>query len=170
MQNPTDAGAFSTDGQLYAQLEAAVSEVTAMPPGEQRTWALRGLASLLLGTPESFKAAVFENCPELASAEPIPDTYLSVEEQEAESRLTTAEIRALDSALIGGALASWRKVARVVGDAMVTLEGQFPPVPLGVYVRRIEALAKCGELEARGNIQFMRVGEVRLPVSGSSAA
>jgi hypothetical protein len=113
---------------------------------------------------------VLEKCPELASAEPIPDTYLSVEQQEAECRLTQAEIQALDSALIAGALTSWRKVARVVGDAMVTLQGQFQPVPLGVYVRRIEVLVKSGELEARGNIQFMRVGEVRLPVSGSSAA
>ena len=170
MQNPNDAATFSTDGKLYAQLVAAVSEVTALPPGGQRTWALRGLASLLMGTPESFKASVIEQCPELASAEPIPDTYLSVEEQEAESRLTPTEIRALDSALIGGALTSWRKVARVVGDALVTMQGQLQPLPLGVYVRRIEALAKGGELEARGNIQFMRVGEVRLPGNGSSAA
>jgi hypothetical protein len=170
MQSPNDAETFATDGQLYAQLVAAISEVTALPSGEQRTWALRGLASLLLGTPESFKATVLEQCPELASAAPIPDTYLSVEQQEAECRLTQAEIQALDSALIAGALTSWRKVARVVGDAMVTLQGQFQPVPLGVYVRRIEVLAKSGELEARGNIQFIRVGEVRLPVSRSSAA
>jgi hypothetical protein len=50
------------------------------------------------------------------------------------------------------------------------MQGQLQPLPLGVYVRRIEALAKGGELEARGNIQFMRVGEVRLPGNGSSAA
>jgi hypothetical protein len=170
MQNRTDAGAFSLDEQLYAQLEAAVSEITALPPGEQRTWAFRGLASLLLGTPDHFQAAVFEKFPELCTAEPIPDTHLSVEEEESESRLTTAEIQALDSALIGGALTSWRQVARVVGDAMVTLQRQLPPVPLGVYVRRIEALAKCGQLEARGNIQFMRMGAVRLPTGGSNAA
>jgi hypothetical protein len=103
-----------------------------------------------LGTPESFKAAVFEKCPELASAKPIPDTYVSVEEQEAESRLTTAEIQALDSALIGGALASWRQVARVVGDALVTLQGQFPPVPLGVYVRRIEVWASAENSRQEG--------------------
>lgn len=165
--NSPDSDAFSGNGTLHAALEAAVAEVASLPPGEQRSWALRGLASLLLDTPEAFKAKVFKECPELASAEPIPDTYLSVGEQEVESRLTEAEIRELDRALIGGALTSWRKVARVVGDAMVTLQGQQQPLPLGVYVRRVEALSQSGRLEARGRIQFMRVGEVRLPGGGS---
>ena len=170
MQTPSDAGAFSTEGKLCAQLTSAVAEAASMPEGEQRTWALRGLASLLVGSPETFRGALFEQFPELAAAEPIPDTYLVAEEQHAESRITPADFQALDSALIGGALTSWRKVARVIGDAMATLEGQLQPLPIGVYVRRVELLAKAGKLEAKRDIQFMRVGEVRLPGSASSAA
>jgi hypothetical protein len=170
MQRPIEADAFSNNGKLHATLMAAVADVASLPPGETRTWAVRGLASLLLGQPEAFTAAAFEQVPELASAEPIPDTYLTAEEQEAEACLTPTESLALDSALVGGAVASWRKVSRVVGDAMVTLQGRQRPLPLGVYVRRVEALAKRGDLEARGHIQFMRLGEVRLPGSGASAA
>ena len=170
MQTPSDAGAYSIDGKLYAQLASAAVEAASLPEGEQRIWTLRGLASLLVGSPETFRAALFKQFPELAAAEPLPDSYLVAEELDTESRITPADFEALDSALIGGALTSWRTVSRVIGDAMVTLEGQLLPLPIGVYVRRVELLVKDGKLEARGDIHFMRVGEVRLPGVPSSAA
>jgi hypothetical protein len=169
MQTPGDASAYSIDGKLYAQLASAAAEAASLPEGEQRTWALRGVASFLVGSPETFRAALFKQFPELAAAEPIPDSYLVAREQEAESCITPADFEALDSALIGGALTSWRKVSRVIADAMVTLEGQLQPLPIGVYVRRVELLAKAGKLEARGDVQFMRSGEVRLPENPPSA-
>ena len=57
MQNSNDPDAFSSNGKWRAWLEAAVAEVASLPPGGQKTWALRGLASLLVGTPEAFKAS-----------------------------------------------------------------------------------------------------------------
>jgi hypothetical protein len=170
MQNPSEDSTYSIDGRLYAQLASAAAEAASLPEGAQRALALRGLASLLIGSPETFRVSLFKQVPALATAEPIPDTYLVAEEQETESRITSAEFKALDDALIGGALTSWRKVSRAIGDAMVTLEGRLQPLPIGVYARRIELLAKSGELEAKGDIRFIRVGEVRLPGIASSAA
>lgn len=170
MEYPNEADAFQVGGHLHTALTLAVADIVSMPEGEQRTWALRGVASLLMGKPEPFKATAFEQCPELASAEPIPDTHLSAEEEEIASRLTLADIQALDSALIAGAVASWRNVARVVGDAMVTSQSQGSDLPLGVYMRRVEALVQDARLEAQGNTQFMRFSQVRLPTRGTSAA
>lgn len=156
-------GAFAVDGQLHAVLKVAIAEIASMPQGEKRTWALRGVASLLLGEHQlALKAAAVEQCPELASIEPIPDTYLGAEEQDIASRLTLADMQALDSALIAGAVTSWRSVARVVGDALVTLQGQKPPFPLGVLVCRVGNLVRNGTFEAQGDTHFMRLGEVRL--------
>ena len=170
MQTPSDANAYSIDEKLYAQLASAALEAASLPEGEQKVWTLRGLASLLVGSPKTFRAALFKQFPELAAAEPIPDTYLVAEEQDTESRITSTDFEALDRALIAGALTSWRTVSRVIGDAIVALEGQLQPLPIGVYVRRVERLVKDGKLEAKGDIQFMRVGEVRLPGVPSSAA
>lgn len=52
---------------------------------------------------------------------------------------------------------------------MVTLQAQFPLLPLGLYVRRIAVLAEGGALLTRGNADFMRLSEVRLPTSGNDA-
>jgi Protein of unknown function len=170
MEYPNDADAYQVGGHLHTALTLAIADIASMPEGEQRTWALRGVASLLMGIPETLKATAVEQCPELASAVPIPDTHLSVEEEEIASRLTTANVQALDCALIAGAVTSWRKVARVVGDAMVTLQGQGSDLPLGVYMRRVQALVQDARLEAQGSTQFMRFSEVRLPTKGTSAA
>ena len=169
MEVPNEADALMVNGQLHTALKAAVTDIALMPPGEQRTWALRGVASMLMGTPENFKAASIEQCPELVSAQPIPDTYLNAEEQEIASRLTVADMQLLDGALVGGTTTAWRKVARVVGEAMVTLQGRVPAVPLGIFIQRVQALVQAGRLEAIGDTRFMRFSEVRLPTSGKSA-
>ena len=168
MEFPNEADAFAVNGQLHTMLKAALSDIALMPPGEQRTWALRGIASMLMGKPETLKAASIDQCPELATTEPIPDTYLSVEEHELASHITLADTQAIDSALVAGTVTTWRNVARVVGDAMISLHGQVPAAPLGFFIRRIEALVQDGRLEAKGNIQFMRFSQVRLPTSFKS--
>ena len=170
MKSQTEAGAYAVGGQLHTALSAAVADLASMPPGDRRTWALRGVATLLMDKPESFKAAAVQQCPELAVAEPIPDTHLSAGEQEIASSLAPADVQALDDALIAGAVVSWRNVSRIVGNAMVTLQGQVPALPLGICMLRFEALVQAGRLEARGNTRFMRLSEARLPTSGTSAA
>jgi hypothetical protein len=170
MTELNQAEAQAVGGHLHTTLSAAVADLASMPPGEQRTWALRGLATLLMDKPESFKAAAVEQCPELVTAEPIPDTYLSIDEQEIAAGFTPADIQALDDALIAGAVASWRNVARIVGDALVTLQSQVPAPPLGICMKRFDALVQAGRLEARGNTQFMRLSEARLASNSTSAA
>jgi hypothetical protein len=170
MKSPAEVEAYAVGGQLHTMLGAAVADLASMPPGDQRTWALRGVATLLMDTPESFKAAAVEQCPELAAAEPIPDTHLSAGQQELSSGLTQADVQALDDALIAGAATSWRNVSRIVGDAIVTLQGRVPALPLGIYMRRFEAMVQAGRLEARGDTRFMRLSEARRPTGGTSAA
>ena len=170
MEHPKEADAYAVGGQVHTALQRAVAEVASMPEGEQRLWALRGIASLLVGTPEAFKAAAVHECPELESVAPIPDTHLTIEEQAIASRLTPADLQAIDAALIAGTVSTWRKVARVVGDALVTLQDRLSDVPLGIYIQRVEALARNGELEVQGNTQFMRFSEAKLPTRGTSAA
>lgn len=162
-------GADAVNVQLHTALKAAVADITSMPPGEQRTWALCGIATMLMGKPENIKAASIQQCPELASAGPIPDTHLSKEEQEIALSLTVTDMLALDSALVAGSLTTWRNVARVVGGAMAALDSQLSLVPIGIFIRRVEALVQEGRLEAKGNTQFMRFSEVRLPASDKSA-
>ena len=170
MQQPKTRDPFAADGELHTALSTAAMEIASMREGEQRTWALRGLATLLIGAPDTFRASAVQQCPDLEDIEPIPDTHLNIDEQEIASRVTEAELQAIDGALIAGSVTSWRKVARVVGDALVMLNGQIPGLPLGLCVQRVEVLVQRGELLAQGNTQFMRLGEVRLPAGGTSAA
>jgi hypothetical protein len=65
---------------------------------------------------------------------------------------------------------TWRKMWGIVGHAMVTLQGQVPDLPLGVYMQRIEALVRDARLEAQGDIRFIRLSEVRLPSTDTRAA
>lgn len=169
MNTPNAADAYRVGGPVHQALTAALSDVSSMPPGEQRTWALRGLASLLLDAPEALRADALLQCPELASADPIPDTYLSVDEQAMAARLTPSELDAVDQALVAGSVTTWRTVARVVGDALVSLHAQPGPPPLGLLLQRVQRLVHRGQLQARGNIDFMRLSEVRLPPGSTGA-
>lgn len=134
-----------------------------MAEGEQREWALRGLASMLVALPEAHRTLALHLCPDLASADPIPDTYLDSDEQQIANRLMPLELATVDRAILEHCTTSWRQLARVLGPALVALQGQFPTLPLPVYVRRAQALAAAGQLLARGDTRFMRLCEVRLP-------
>jgi hypothetical protein len=161
---------YAVDGQLHTALKLAVAGAASIENDERRAWALRGIASLLVGTPETFKVAAFELCPELVNVEPIPDTHLNIEEHAIASRLTPSDMQLLDGALVAGADLSWRNIERVVGLAMVELQGQMPTLPLGIYVQRIAVLVQNGIIEAQGNTAFMRLSEVRLTTRSAGAA
>ena len=141
-----------------------------MPNGAERSRHLRGLATLLVGQPKESRATAVFQCPELETAEPFPDTLLDAAEHELVSHLTPSNLKTIDGALLSNSASSWRKAPRVIGSAMVTLEGQFQRLPLGLYVQRIGALVEGGELLARGNIAFMRLSEVRLPATDEREA
>lgn len=65
----------------------------------------------------------------------------------------------LDALLLAQAKTTWRKVAMVVGKAML-LYDIWDEDRLG---KRIAALVEAGKLESQGNIRKWRYSEVRLP-------
>ncbi len=150
------------DSGAWKSFVSAAAAVAAMPNVEERAEGWRELATLLVGMPGQFRAMAYGSHPELQNAQPYPDTRLSSAEQEFISRLDQSDIEAIDQAIVGSAVTSWRKVSRVIGGAMVTLKAQLPSVPPGLYVRRIAVLVESGALLAQGNVDFMRLSEVRL--------
>jgi hypothetical protein len=148
---------------------AAAATVAAMPEVEERAEGWRQLSTLLVGMPDEFRAAAYRSHPELQNARPYPDTDLSAGEPDLVSFLEQSDLEAIDQALVDNSVASWRTVARVVGGAMVTLEARVPSIPLGPYVGRIAVLVERGALLARGDIDFMRLSEVRLPPAAKDA-
>ena len=149
--------------QLGAAISAAIAEANSLPVGTERTRHLRGLATLLVGQPEELRTTVFSQCPELEAVEPSPDTLLGPEEHELVSRLTRSDLEAIDQALLASSDSSWRGVHRVIGAAMVALDGRLPGISVGLYVQRIVALVGSGRLLAEGNVHFMRLSKVMLP-------
>jgi hypothetical protein len=95
---------------------------------------------------------------------------LNAEQQEAVSRLTEADLQAIDAALLANITDDWRKMARVVGTTMNTYadQKQYPDLVDVFYAQRIALMAGHGLLESTGNLKRMGYCEVRLPqpVSG----
>lgn len=147
-------------------LTAALVEIASMPEGDERTRNLRYIATLLVGKPEELRAAAIRQCTDLERAEPIPDTHLEGAELEIVSRLTASDLEVIDRTLVAGSTSSWRKVPRVIGGAMVDLNSQLPGIPIGFYAQRVAALVQRGALLAQGNLEFIRLSEVRLPAVG----
>jgi len=76
--------------------------------------------------------------------------------------LLSAPITAFDSTIKAAATADWRKMARVLGEALLqSWEGDFHPVSDLVLTARIRALAEAGHLEWRGDLFYMRNCEIR---------
>ncbi|HXP77779.1 MAG TPA: DUF3658 domain-containing protein [Stellaceae bacterium] len=79
-----------------------------------------------------------------------------------ETGLSSAPITVYDDELMSYAVPQWRKVARIVGEALTNQHEYFQCADL-LLAARVRALAKAGRLEARGNPLEMRFSEVRLP-------
>ncbi len=83
--------------------------------------------------------------------------------------LGSAPITFYDDELMSYAVPAWRKVARIVGEALANQDGFFRCGDL-LLAARVRALAKAGRLEARGNPLKIRFSEVRLPADGACAS
>lgn len=76
--------------------------------------------------------------------------------------LSSAPITCYDDELLSYAVSHWRKVARIVGEALAN-QREFAQCSDLFLASRVRALAQAGRLEARGNPIKMRFSEVRLP-------
>jgi hypothetical protein len=75
--------------------------------------------------------------------------------------LTSDQVRRIDEVLLNNAAPQWRKVARVVGSAMMQLRAELPRLPDVYYSGRIAELVNAGKLQSQGNLRRMRFSEVR---------
>lgn len=94
---------------------------------------------------------------------PQADPPLSPEEQSVVDALTNADIEVIDSAILANSFSRWLKVARVVGDTVSALSERYPRLSYAFYAQRLRHLARRGRLESRGNLEYLRFSEVRLP-------
>jgi hypothetical protein len=67
----------------------------------------------------------------------------------------------LDKALLDAASKDWRKMARLVGNAMAELKSVVPDLSYSYYVYRLRDFVASGVLEFRGDLTIMRFCELR---------
>jgi hypothetical protein len=89
------------------------------------------------------------------------DPPLSTQQQAQVNTLSDAELTEIDEAILGNTDTNWRKVARVVGSVMISLEGKHKGWPDIFYAQRVKSLVESGLLESRGNLKRMRHSEVK---------
>jgi hypothetical protein len=88
-----------------------------------------------------------------------------------EGALVSAALSYFDDLLLSCAVEHWRKVARVLGEALVEIwETGFHQVGDIVLAARIRALASEGRLESHGYLMRIRHSEIRLPRKGEAEA
>lgn len=93
---------------------------------------------------------------------PVDDEPLTPEEEATVARLSEAELREIDEAIVSNVKSQWRKVAMVVSLTMSSLPSRVPEVPVVFYAMRVKKLVEDGVLESQGNLARMRFSEVRL--------
>ena len=91
-----------------------------------------------------------------------PDPPLNVEQSLRVSKLTQDDLWDIDRELIAQSARSWRKVARIVGQAIGKLSSRIPGVPDIYYAQRVRHLVEIGKLESQGDLHYMGRSEVRL--------
>jgi hypothetical protein len=102
---------------------------------------------------------VFGDSPEAV----IVDGSLTPEQRERVAELTADELTMIDEAILRNCSDQFRKIARVVGSAMIENQEAIPHVPDIFYADRVRRFVVTGKLESKGRIDAMRFGEVKLP-------
>jgi len=165
--------------ELYGACERALANLTEaeaaihkIEDGEERKTLLKALSSAIMEVLAGVRAPVVRQFPDLQPHEVPgrPDTEVDEEDLVAITRLTEADIAAIDLALLAECATSWRKVARVIGFAMMSLREKLKDIPDSYYAQRVLALAAAGKIDSQGNLHYMRSSEVRLPQRQQSAA
>jgi hypothetical protein len=95
-----------------------------------------------------------------------PDGPMTPDEEAVASKLSPEMVRSIDAALLSHARTRERKVAMIVGSAMMDPNVRVPGLPDLYYAQRVKLLVQRGLLVAEGNLDYMRYSEVRLPDHG----
>lgn len=99
---------------------------------------------------------------------PLPDGELSDQQQARVDELNSEELRMIDDALLAQCNHQFRKVARIVGFAMMDQPARLEGIPDIFYSQRVTELVEAGRLEHQGLLGHMRFCEVRLPQENAS--
>lgn len=94
---------------------------------------------------------------------PEPDGELSDEQQARADQLSDEDLQIIDEALLAQCNHQFRKVARIVGFAMMDRDDRYNGIPDILYSQRVTKLVESGRLEHQGRLGYMRFCEVRLP-------
>jgi Protein of unknown function len=92
-----------------------------------------------------------------------PDPPLTPEQAIHVSRLRQEDLWEIDRVLLALSGPAWRKVACIVGMTIGDLSQRFPNIPEVYFAQRVRRLVAVGELESQGDLEYMRLSEVRLP-------
>ena len=90
----------------------------------------------------------------------VPDRDPDPDQQAAIDQLSPTDRDAIDSILLSFVGPQWRKIAMIVGQAM--MKDDRVGVPDVYYASRVRALIQRGDLEVQGDPRYMRFSEVRL--------
>lgn len=159
--------------ETIASLTAAEGVIRRIQDDDERRSLMQSLALVIADVLGSIRAPVVLEHPDLVPqvGPGNPDASLNEEEQRAASKLGPADLELIDQTLLAECTSSWRKLARIVGAALGTLQERMPGVPDTYYAQRVALLVEAGHLESQGNLQYMRFSEVRLPSGpGTSTA
>ena len=172
MEHEVAADLLTACEKTIASLTEVEHAVHRISDEEERRRLLRALSDVIADVLMSIRAPVVRQYPDLEPPAVLgqPDTNLSEEDQKLASGLTPADLELIDATLLSECAPSWRKVARVVGTAMNSLQHQFPGIPDGYYAQRVVLLVSSGSLESQGNLNYMRFSEIRLLGEARSAA
>jgi hypothetical protein len=91
------------------------------------------------------------------------DSPMMPQEQAVADSLSPDMVAKIDAGLLSLARKTQRKVAMLVGLAMMDPSLRVPGLPDVFYAQRIKALVDRGLLVATGNLDRMRYSEVRVP-------
>ena len=97
-----------------------------------------------------------------------PDGPMDDDQCKRVAALSAQDVQAIDDALLSRAIPRWRKVARIVGDAMFAYPDRYLDIPDIYYAERVKSLVCRGLLEARGDRFRMGFSEVRLALGSES--
>ena len=86
----------------------------------------------------------------------------SLVQSERVPELSPEELARIDAALLSQISNDWRKVARVVGTAILSMADRPAGVPDVFFAQRVALLVAAGRIESKGDLGRMGFSEVRL--------